>query len=98
MSVENTKPRINAKKLEAWLNAHCKSNECPFCKEADWTVVSAHNFVGCALPFGDGKGDMYMTGIPIVPLLCKKCYFIRNIALIPSLLNEVLEPDTNASV
>lgn len=95
MTVENRKPRINIKKLGDWIDANTATAECPFCKESGWSAANGADFVGCAIPFGDGKGDMYMSGFPVLPLICRKCNFVRNIALTPGLLEKILEKDSD---
>lgn len=96
MTVENRKPKINIQKLGAWLSERTVTEECPFCKTSGWTAINGSDFLGCAMPYGNGEGDMYMTGVPMLALICRKCHFVRNIALSPSLLKAVLEEGADA--
>lgn len=41
---------------------------------------------------------MYMSGVPVLPLICKKCKFVRTIALTDDFLQEVLEPDADENL
>lgn len=93
MTVENSKPRIDIKKFALWMSEVTNNSKCPFCQNEYWSAINGASFVGCALPFGDGKGDMYMTGTPVLPLVCKTCNFVRNVALTPELLERVLEEE-----
>ena len=97
MSVENTKPRINIEKVAEWLNERTSTTKCPFCEGVHWSAVNGSGFVGSVIPFGDGKGDMYMGGSPVLSLVCRKCNFVRNIALTPALLEIVLEGEQIAT-
>ncbi|MNE02296.1 hypothetical protein D3C76_818020 [compost metagenome] len=97
MTVENSKPRIDIQKMAAWLNDRCKTSECPFCKGLRWEAVNGSQFVGNAMPYGDGKGDMYLGGFPTLILRCHTCNFMRNIALTPEVLEIVLEDEHRAS-
>lgn len=91
MTVENAKPRINIGKVADWLSERATTTKCPFCDSEHWSAVNGPGFVGSALPYGDGKGDMYMGGYPVLALLCRKCNFVRNIALTPDFLEQVIE-------
>lgn len=93
MSVENPKPRINIDKFAKWLNENTKSSKCPFCQGIHWEAINGSQYVGCALPYGDGLGDMYMSGYAVLPLVCAKCKFVRNIALTKELLELTLEDE-----
>ena len=97
MSVENVKPGINIGKLAEWLAERTTTTKCPFCDNHNWSAVNGAGHVGSALPYGDGKGDMYMAGYPLVALVCRNCNFVRNIALTPSLLEIVAEDPQSAS-
>jgi len=97
MTVENKKPRINIHKMAAWLGERCKTSECPFCKGTRWEAVNGAGFVGSAIPYGDGKGDMYMGGYPVLILVCPTCNFMRNIALTSEVLEIVLEDEHRAA-
>ncbi len=91
MALENAKPGINIEKLAGWLAERTTSSKCPFCSNHNWSAVNGSGHVGSALPYGDGKGDMYIGGYPVLALVCKNCNFVRNIALTPSLLEIVIE-------
>ncbi|WP_223466207.1 hypothetical protein [Pseudomonas sp. GL-RE-26] len=97
MTVENRKPRINIEKMSEWLNARIKTNECPFCKQTRWEAINGTAFVGCAIPYGDGRGEMYLGGYPVLPLICTTCNFVRNIALTSEVLEQVLEDEQIAT-
>lgn len=97
MTVENRKPRIDILKFATWMGEVTKSSKCPFCQSEYWSAINGADFVGCALPYGDGKGDMYLAGTPILPLVCKQCNFVRTIALTPDLLARVLEEEPSDS-
>ena len=93
MSVGNPKPRINIEKFAQWLKEKTKTSECPFCKGNHWEAINGSHYVGCAIPFGDGRGDMYMSGYPVLPLVCAQCKFVRNVALTEELLELTLEDE-----
>lgn len=97
MTVENRKPRIDIKKMGNWLTERCKTSECPFCKGTRWEAVNGADVTGNAIPYGDGKGDMYMVGYPVLILVCPTCHFLRNIALTPDVLEVVLEDEHRAA-
>lgn len=97
MSVGNPKPRINIEKFGEWLQKKTTNSECPFCKGRHWEAINGSQYVGCAMPYGDGYGDMYMTGYAVLPLVCTKCNFVRNIALTKDLLDLTLEDEQLAS-
>lgn len=99
MSIE-AKPsprKLNLDKFNKWIRDNSISNVCPFCQTSDWSVPVDTGILGCALPWGDGRGDMYMTGLPILPLTCKKCFFVRSIALDQSFMNLVTEDPQDAA-
>lgn len=97
MAIENLKPRISIVKLSNWLNTHTKTSECPFCSCNKWEAINGPNYVGCAMPYGDGEGEMYLEGLPILPLVCAECRFVRSIALTKELLEQVLEDESSDS-
>ncbi|MGA4640571.1 MULTISPECIES: hypothetical protein [Stutzerimonas stutzeri subgroup] len=97
MSVENQRHRINIARMAEWLGKR-GVNQCPFCKKEQWEAVNGSTFVGSAIPFGDGEGDMYMAGLPVLLLTCMNCYFVRPISLKKDLLDLVLEKDDSPSI
>lgn len=96
MSVENPKPRINIEKFAEWIRENTKTSACPFCSGTRWEAINGAHYVGCAMPFGDGEGEMFMSGIPVLPLVCAGCKFVRNIALSKELLALTLEDEQSA--
>lgn len=92
MALENAKPRINIEKLALWLGERTTTTKCPFCECLNWSAINGSGHVGSALPYGDGRGDMYMGGYPVLALACRNCNFVRTIALTPSLLEIIEEP------
>lgn len=100
MAVEEQKeePRkIDLAKLNAWIRENTTNGKCPFCDTNSWSVPNAPGVLGVALPWGDGKGDMYMTGLPVLPITCKKCFFVRQISLTEENLEKILEDSVDAS-
>lgn len=94
MSIQSQPPkarRVNLAKFDDWLKKNTSSCKCPFCQGEDWILPNSDTLVGCAIPWGNGTGDMYMTGMPVLPLVCKKCLFVRPISLTRELQAEVLE-------
>lgn len=97
MTVENKRPKINIAKMAEWLGKKGGS-QCPFCKHEQWEAVNGSTFVGSAIPFGDGEGDLYMAGLPVLLLICKNCYFVRPVSLKKDLLELVIDKDDAASI
>lgn len=89
--------RISLAKLTVWINENKISNKCPFCETSEWTVPQNDTILGCALPWGDGKGDMFMTGMPVIVLVCNKCFFVRPMALDRGLREIITEEIDNAT-
>jgi hypothetical protein len=73
--------KIDLAKLSSWMDQHSISSKCPFCESTSWTVPQNDSIVGNAFPWGDGWGDMFMTGMPVISMVCNKCYFVRTMAL-----------------
>lgn len=97
MTVQNRKPRIDITKVATWIGEVTTTTKCPFCPSTAWSAINGADFVGCALPYGDGKGEMYMVGTPVLAMFCKQCNFVRTIALTPEVLTRVLEEEPSAS-
>ncbi|MHA7916481.1 hypothetical protein [Alloalcanivorax xenomutans] len=89
MSKEPPKPKIDARKLGVWLDSRGAKVECPICGHKKWSALTGANHVGNVLPYGNGEGQQYMDGFPILTLFCQNCLFIKNIALTEELLAEV---------
>lgn len=94
---ENKKFRISLSKLTAWVEENQISSNCPFCGTSSWTVPQNSTIIGCAFPWGDGWGEMFTGGMPVVPLVCNKCFFVRSMALDRGLRDIIAEEVENAS-
>jgi hypothetical protein len=95
--VKSSPRKLSLEKFNKWIEENKISNTCPFCQTNDWSVPVDTGILGCALPWGDGCGEMYMTGLPILPLTCKKCFFVRPIVLSNSLVSLVTEDPEDAA-
>lgn len=88
----NKRHRINLDKVEEFFLGLGIPSTCPFCNGTVWEVPNAASIGGNALPWGTGTGDMFMTGLPILVLVCEKCKFVRQHSLfndsIPGALEE----------
>lgn len=80
---------INLKKLGAWLDERKAKSACPICDQKGWSMLNDGWHVGNAIPFGDGKGDMFIRGFPVLTMFCNNCHFVKQIALDKRLLAEV---------
>ncbi len=97
MTVENAQPRINIQRVAQWLGEKGAASECPFCKNIRWEAVNGSAYVGNAIPFSpDGKGDMFISGYPVLLLMCSRCNFVRHLALTPELHAFVVEGEPSA--
>lgn len=86
--------RISLTKLGAWLEENRISSKCPFCSTNSWTVPQNETVVGCAIPWGDGWGEMFTGGMPVIAMVCNKCFFVRQLALdrgLRDIVGEVIE-------
>ncbi|WP_430293011.1 hypothetical protein [Pseudomonas sp. B1-22] len=84
MTVETEKPKVpklDLKKFQAALNEKSVRDTCPMCGTNKWTYPGAPKIVGLSLPHGDIDGELYMSGMPVIHLMCQNCGFMRLHAL-----------------
>lgn len=81
-TVQGKRHRINIEKVQDFFDTHGISVECLVCKTDEWRIPHAHSTGGNALPWGTGAGEMYMTGLPVLVMICKKCKFVRQHSLL----------------
>jgi len=73
--------------LASFLKSKGAKNECPLCESTSWSIPTptSGNIVGLTIPWGNGEGEMYMQGLPVLPLFCNQCYFVKQLALVGDL-------------
>lgn len=91
MSEQPIRRRINIGKVQEFFDSREISMECPICKTSQWNIPNAHSAGGNALPWGTGAGDMFMTGLPLLVMICKKCNFIRQHSLLEDSIPGAIE-------
>lgn len=99
MSLEADKPKrkkINLEKLAEFFEKVEISGECPFCKEHSWSIPLSASIGGSVIPWGPGDGNMFMTGIPVVAMTCKKCFFVRQHSIAQHHLGQILDDADDA--
>jgi hypothetical protein len=74
--------RINLEKVQEFFDTQKISIECPICKNDKWSVPYAQSIGGNTIPWGSGDGNMFMTGIPVLVMVCSKCKFVRQHSLV----------------
>jgi hypothetical protein len=74
--------RINVEKIQNFFDENGISMECPICKTDEWNIPNGKSVGGNALPWGTGTGDMFMTGLPVLVMICTKCKFVRQHSLL----------------
>lgn len=94
--VDNEKPPFKADlaKLDAFLAKNTTTARCPFCECEDWTMPVASNVTINALPWGKINGSLYLAGLPVLTMVCKKCFFVRMMSLHePEIVKQIGEGD-----
>lgn len=79
--IDRVKFEVDLDRLQTYLNTHTKTEKCPFCECEDWSIPVTGRISLNGLPWGNAKGDLYMTGLPVLTLTCNNCAFIRMISL-----------------
>jgi hypothetical protein len=85
-ATEVKRRRINIEKVLEFFGTNEIPVTCPVCETDAWEIPNAQSIGGNALPWGTGTGDMYMTGLPVLVMICTKCKFVRQ----HSLLNDAI--------
>lgn len=83
--------RLNVDNVLEFFSANDVSLECPICKTEEWEIPNAQSAGGNALPWGTGAGDMFMTGLPVLVMICSKCKFVRQHSLLNDAIPGALE-------
>ena len=82
MSDEAKRRRINLPKVMEFFANNEIPTDCPVCHTDSWQVPYAKSIGGNAIPWGTGDGNMFMTGIPVLVMICAKCKFVRMHSLV----------------
>lgn len=94
MAVETTTPKkevLNIPKLNAWLAEVGASSTCPFCQSVNWEVAVPEDAFSASLPWCNPRGELFMSGLPVIPLICTKCRFVRPVAVHESVRKSVFD-------
>lgn len=86
-----TRRRINIEKIQDFFDSNGISVECPICKTDEWQIPFAKSIGGNAIPWGTGAGDMFMTGLPVLVMVCTKCKFVRQHSLLDDAIPGAIE-------
>jgi len=89
MRADRPTTRLDIQKLGTWLDSRKAKTNCPICSHKKWLALNGEGYIGNALPYGDGTGEMYPTGFPILTLFCQNCHFVKSIAITDDLLGEI---------
>ena len=100
MDIEIERPkrqRISVSKLGEFYGRKGISLECPICKTTSWGVPMANSIGGNAIPWGTGDGHLFPSGLPVVVMVCKNCFFVKMHSVDQDHLSSILEdiPDGN---
>ncbi len=94
MAVDATAPKkevLNIPKLNAWMSEISASATCPFCKTDAWEIAIPEGVCSSALAWCNARGELFMSGLPVIPLICKKCRFVRPIAIHESVREAIFD-------
>ncbi len=69
--------QVDSVKVDEFLKRHTKTAKCPFCECENWTIPVADRITVNAIPWGRATGDMYMTGLAVLVMICTNCAFVR---------------------
>lgn len=81
MDNEKTPFKADLARLDAFLKENTTTARCPFCESEDWTMPVAENVTINAIPWGKIDGNLYIAGLPVLTMVCKKCFFVRMMSL-----------------
>lgn len=88
---EKKRTRINLVAVEKYFQDNEISMECPICKTSSWGIPNAQSIGGNAIPWGTGDGNMFMTGLPVLIMICAKCKFVRQHSLLENSIPGAIE-------
>lgn len=79
---QQKRTRLNLEVIEKFFEDNEISMECPICKTSSWGIPNSQSIGGNAIPWGPGDGNMFMTGLPVLVMVCAKCKFVRQHSLL----------------
>lgn len=89
--IQGKRRRINLEKVEQFFTSNAIPVGCPICGNESWHVPNAQSAGGNAIPWGTGNGDMFMTGLPVLVMICSKCKFVRQHSLVDDAIPGAIE-------
>lgn len=97
MSIERStkKLTINVQLMIQFFEQKGASAKCPVCRHENWEVPLLNGGGGSAIPWGTGDGNMFMSGMAIVTMVCTNCFYVRQHSLGKRHLGFILEETTD---
>ena len=71
--------QADSKKLEAWFKTKKVKPTCAGCGKKKWTLNDT-----VAVPLFSGSSPIVGANLPLVPLICDHCAFVRFFAGVPA--------------
>jgi hypothetical protein len=71
--------QVDSKKLDAWFKTKKVKTTCPACGKKKWTLNDS-----VTIPLHSTSGPVLQNNLPLVPLICDNCAFVRFFAGVPT--------------